>query len=609
MDFLPQPQSLAYHEGAFLLTHQTVITLQNTLPSALLYAQMLRDEIEKETGLHLAILRGEPRASDIVLTQDASLPENTYHLLVKEGGVALRGGSDEAVCHGVQTLRQLVKGHGFYWPCLSIQDYPDIPNRGYSLDVSRGRVPTLETLKQYADLLCRHKINHWQLYMEHTYLFRDFSEAWRDETPLTAEEIMELDAYCLARHIELVPSLATFGHMYKILSTKTNCDLCELSDSEKEPFSYVRSCAGHTLNVSSDRALGFVKGMIDEYMHLFSSRKFNLCADETFDLGKGRNAALCKELGEQTVYVAHVKALCEHLVASGRTPMFWGDIIFKHPETYALLPKETICLNWGYMPNQREDEIRVLAEVGATQYACPGVCAWNQWIPLFKNAYDNIRVMCAHAHKYKAIGLLNTDWGDYGHINHPWFAIPGILYGAAFSWNAAPIAFDEMNAAISYLAYGDNSRQFMSAFVALSGREIFSWHDAVHYAEARDERRKQAIFEHFDAQKAHEANEAIHKALHALRKASRAMPAESRTHVMAPELVASGVIIFNNIGSHIAHTVYGKPAQAFDGDKLATELETWFAAYLALWRTVSKEGSLSKTLKIITAYADMLRGR
>ena len=37
--------------------------------------------------------------------------------------------------------------------------------------------------------------------------------AWREDTPLTAQEIMELDDYCAARHIELVPSLSTFGHM------------------------------------------------------------------------------------------------------------------------------------------------------------------------------------------------------------------------------------------------------------------------------------------------------------------------------------------------------------------------------------------------------------
>ena len=57
-------------------------------------------------------------------------------------------------------------------------------------------------------------MNQLQLYVEHTYLFRNISELWRDETPLTAEEILKLDAYCQERHIDLVPSLASFGHLY-----------------------------------------------------------------------------------------------------------------------------------------------------------------------------------------------------------------------------------------------------------------------------------------------------------------------------------------------------------------------------------------------------------
>ena len=67
--------------------------------------------------------------------------------------------------------------------------------------------------------MSRYKLNQLQLYVEHTYLFRDFSEMWRDQTPLTAEEIRELDSYCRERHIELVPSLASFGHLCTLLST------------------------------------------------------------------------------------------------------------------------------------------------------------------------------------------------------------------------------------------------------------------------------------------------------------------------------------------------------------------------------------------------------
>ena len=57
------------------------------------------------------------------------------------------------------------------------------------------------------------------------------TELWRDETPLEAQEIMELDAYCAERGIELVPCLASFGHLYKLLGTRSYAALCELEGS------------------------------------------------------------------------------------------------------------------------------------------------------------------------------------------------------------------------------------------------------------------------------------------------------------------------------------------------------------------------------------------
>ena len=82
---------------------------------------------------------------------------------------------------------------GSVLPCIKITDKPDLPHRGYYLDETRGRVLKLDYLKKAVDRLCRYKINELQLYVEHTYLFEGLSEMWRDETPLTAEEIMELD--------------------------------------------------------------------------------------------------------------------------------------------------------------------------------------------------------------------------------------------------------------------------------------------------------------------------------------------------------------------------------------------------------------------------------
>ncbi|RAZ93494.1 N-acetyl-beta-hexosaminidase, partial [Klebsiella oxytoca] len=80
-------------------------------------------------------------------------------------------------------------------------------------------------------------------------------EMWRNETPLTAQEILELDRYCRQRCIELIPSLASFGHLYMLLSTSSYGELCELEDSVNRPFSFEDRMQHHTINASDERAL------------------------------------------------------------------------------------------------------------------------------------------------------------------------------------------------------------------------------------------------------------------------------------------------------------------------------------------------------------------
>lgn len=84
-----------------------------------------------------------------------------------------------------------------------------------------------------------YKLNQLQLYVEHSFLFENLSEVWRDDTPITPQEILELDKYCRKLNFELVPCISTFGHLYKILRTKNFGHLCELPDVRNVPFSFV----------------------------------------------------------------------------------------------------------------------------------------------------------------------------------------------------------------------------------------------------------------------------------------------------------------------------------------------------------------------------------
>ena len=613
MEFLPQPHRLSYGEGHFAIRYYTSIVLQNTPPSAFLYAQMLQKNIEKYTGMQPMITRSKAMPYDMVLCIDETLEKDHYRILVSPEKTALTAGSDEALLHSVHTMSQWLRRHGAILPAIEIEDWPDLPNRGYYQDVSRGRVPTLESLKQTADLLCSYKINEWQLYVEHTYLFRNLSEAWRDDTPLTAEDIMELDVYCRERHIDLVPSLASFGHMYKILSTKTACCLCELEDSEKQPFSYDDVMDHHTLNVSHPDAMDFIKNLISEFMPLFTSQKFNICCDETFDLCKGRSAKYAEEHGGvEEQYVSHVSELCRWLLEQGKTPQFWGDIIYRSPETYSRIPEGTVCLNWGYSDTQPDTEVKTLAEMGAVQYTCPGTGTYDQWVPLLKHSYNNIRLMCQYAHKYRCIGLLNTDWGDFGHISNPLFSVPGIIYGAAFSWNSQEYSFEDMNAAISLLHYGQHEGTFVSTFAHLSNMALFDWRHTIRYIERKDPEKRSELFREVlpEIHRAAEINEQISGIVDDLMRQAITLDEDRRGIVQAIAVNAGAIKLFNDIGLYIAVHFEGLNYSEYrNGSNLATDLESWFYLYKKLWRKTSRQSTLHNLQNVIDEYADLLRGR
>lgn len=291
MKLIPQPQQIAPLPGQYRITYRDRITLDaGCSPAAYTYAKLLAGELEKSTGLSLLIDRRTARSHPgIHLRQspelEQSLGKESYEIGITPQGVEITGSGDAGLLHGVQTLRQIVRQEGPCLPCLSLKDNPALPVRGLFYDVTRGRIPTTAFLKELADRCSYYKINQLHLYMEHTFLFDGFSEVWRDDTPLTPADILELDAYCRSLQIDLVPSIATLGHLYKVLRTKSYRHLSEIEEADGVPFSFYQRMCHHTLNTTDEASLSLVYGMIDEFLPLFTSHLFNINGDEPFDLG------------------------------------------------------------------------------------------------------------------------------------------------------------------------------------------------------------------------------------------------------------------------------------------------------------------------------------
>ena len=307
-----------------------------------------------------------------------------------------------------------------------------------------------------------------------------------------------------------------------------------------------------------------------------------------------------------------VKKLCEHVASTGRTPLFWGDIVMRFPEAVNQLPKGTICLNWGYSDTQKDTEVKTLAEMGAVQYTCPGTGTYDQWVPLFKHSYNNIRLMCRYAHQYNCIGLLNTDWGDFGHISNPLFSVPGIIYGAAFSWNSTEYSFEDLNAAISRLHYGQREGTFVSTFAKLSNMALFDWRHTIRYIEQKDPEKRSELFKKVmpNIHRAAEVNEELKAIVSDLLKQVITLDEDKRGIVQAICVNASAINLFNDIGLYIAVHFEGLNYSEYrNGNNLAADLESWFYIYQNLWRKTSRQSTLHNLQHVINQYADLLRGR
>ncbi|MFX8644985.1 hypothetical protein ABTM18_19665, partial [Acinetobacter baumannii] len=61
------------------------------------------------------------------------------------------------------------------------------------------------------------------------------------------------------------------------------------------------------------------------------------------------------------VYAHHFSPLIQQVVARGRTPGIWGDMMFDHPQIAEILPKDAIVFDWQYFNGLKESTPKLQA--------------------------------------------------------------------------------------------------------------------------------------------------------------------------------------------------------------------------------------------------------
>jgi len=451
----PQPQDVTVTQGQFMWTGDVRLALaQPGREDDKFAAEQLKQEMRRcfdivpaQDGQGPSVLIGllgdapvQQQTTGLDLGKLSDRGPDAYALWVRPEGIIAAGNAPSGTFYAIQTLKQLLRANAQDGgiPCVRVLDWPGLRYRGYSDDISRGPIPTMEFFKRQIRTMAEFKMNMLTFYTEHVFKLAKHPVIAPDDG-LTAQQAGELSRYARKYHVELVGNFQSFGHFANIL--------------KHEQYAHLRETTW-VITPAKEESYTFLDEVYSEIAPAYDSKLFNVNCDETWGLGTGPSKALADEIGVGAVYLGHMNRIHDILRDNyGKRMMMWGDIALQHPEIVDQLAKDTILLSWGYGARTNYDSaIEPFVKAGLEFMVCPGVSCWSRIFPHYENALVNIRNYVRDGAKFGAIGMLNTTWDDYGENLFHW-NFYGTNWGGVCAWrpsDADPEAFNEAYAQVSY---------------------------------------------------------------------------------------------------------------------------------------------------------------
>ena len=304
---IPKPVSYEPQKGKCVLSPKTAIYVAEK--SLVRPATIFCSQVEAEKGLQLAVVEGAaPAKGAVALSIDKSLGKEEYSLQIAKSGVVVKGGSEQGVFYGLQSLRQVVfnakgKGGKATLPCMAVKDKPHFAYRGGMLDVCRYFF-SVDEVKKFIDILAMHKMNrfHWHLTEDQGWRieikkYPNLTKvgSMRKETIVglqtknnrkfdgkpyggfyTQDEVREIVRYASERYIDVIPEIDMPGHMVAALASypELGCTKGPYEVRTKWGISRDILCAGR------ESTFEFVEGVLAEVLELFPSKYIHIGGDE-----------------------------------------------------------------------------------------------------------------------------------------------------------------------------------------------------------------------------------------------------------------------------------------------------------------------------------------
>ncbi|UED84524.1 family 20 glycosylhydrolase [Streptomyces profundus] len=215
----------------------------------------------------------DPGAGDIELRldEDADTGDEGYRLVTEDQRVTITSATEAGAFYGTVTLAQAVRGQGGVAQG-TIEDQPDRPQRGFSLDTARKSFDAdwiEQRLREMAEL----KLNQFQWHFSDDQGFRVESETHPEvvsDDALSKDEVRSIIRLAESLHITVIPEIDSPGHLGAVLAAHPDLQLREPDGSETRG----------AIDISQPEAAEIVDDLLREYAELFPGDYLHLGGDE-----------------------------------------------------------------------------------------------------------------------------------------------------------------------------------------------------------------------------------------------------------------------------------------------------------------------------------------
>lgn len=422
---IPFPQEVVFYEGYFSIPANFLVKFNSK------EAEQIYNQLEKKissTGRKLKKSKNENL--ELILDKEFAIPDispelndESYKLTVDKEKIKIISSNIRGLFYGFISLIQLIESsENNKIACMEITDYPNMKIRGISDDIARGQVSTVDNFKKIIDFLAQNKMNTYMIYIEDVIELKSYPTIGKNRGALTHNEIKEILSYANENFIDVIPIFQTLGHYENILTQEEFVDLAEFP-------------GGATLSVTEEKTYEFLENSLKEIFELFPSKYIHIGADESWDVGLGKSKKIVAETSLAKVHAEHYKRVYDICTKYGKKVMMYGDIILNHPKILQEIPKDIIIVDWHYRPDYFYPSTVTFSKYGFQYIVSPSVWNFLTIYPANFNAIPNIIRLTNDGIQNNSIGMINSNWGDYGAETFKENIYYGYAWSAQCAWN------------------------------------------------------------------------------------------------------------------------------------------------------------------------------